>query len=167
MDNTEGFTQAELDTINGVLDVLAGEFEGLEGYTLNDTINNQWRVDHPHTITPFQSRESLFMFADEEEWENHRDMAFTYASEDAYEAALDWYNEVQRPKEFIVNFYSQHAPQFNDIPDTLDDAANPGAMRPTWAEEVMCLWARINYPVGAENTHDKLLERCRAQLSAK
>jgi len=44
MDNTEGFTQAQLDTINAVLDrIMKAGGEGLEPHSINDAINNEWR----------------------------------------------------------------------------------------------------------------------------
>ena len=44
MDTTEGFTQAQLDTINLVIDrlMVAGD-EDLEVYSIDDAINNEWR----------------------------------------------------------------------------------------------------------------------------
>lgn len=43
MDNTEGFTQAQLTTINAVIERLMVGSEDLECYSINDAINNEWR----------------------------------------------------------------------------------------------------------------------------
>lgn len=43
MQNTWGFQQAELDTINKVLDRLMAGSDGLEESSLNDALNNEWR----------------------------------------------------------------------------------------------------------------------------
>jgi hypothetical protein len=42
MDNTEGFTQAELDTLNTALDRLARNFPDVEPANINDALNNAW-----------------------------------------------------------------------------------------------------------------------------
>lgn len=43
MQNTEGFTQAQLDIINAVIERLMAGSEDLESYSINDAINNEWR----------------------------------------------------------------------------------------------------------------------------
>lgn len=43
MQNTEGFQQAELDTINAVLERIKANSDGLEESSLNDAVNNEWR----------------------------------------------------------------------------------------------------------------------------
>lgn len=43
MQNTEGFQQSELDTINAVLERIKANSDGLEESSLNDAVNNEWR----------------------------------------------------------------------------------------------------------------------------
>lgn len=44
MQNTWGFQQAELDTINAVLERIKANSDGLEDSSLSDAINNEWRT---------------------------------------------------------------------------------------------------------------------------
>ncbi len=42
-DNTEGFTQDELNAINSALVHLKADHPDLEDYSLNDLVNNYWQ----------------------------------------------------------------------------------------------------------------------------
>ena len=42
-ENTEGFTQAQLDTINAVIERLMADSEDLDAHVINEAINNEWR----------------------------------------------------------------------------------------------------------------------------
>lgn len=41
--NTEGFSQEQLDTINIVIERIRADNDGLEESSLNDAISNEWR----------------------------------------------------------------------------------------------------------------------------
>lgn len=43
MENTDGFTQEQLDTINAVIERIKANSSGLEESAINDAINNEWR----------------------------------------------------------------------------------------------------------------------------
>lgn len=43
MQNTEGYTQEQLDIINAVIERLMAGSEDLEAYAINEAINNEWR----------------------------------------------------------------------------------------------------------------------------
>lgn len=42
MDNTVGFTQAELDVVNAVIERLMAGNEDLEAYDVNSALTNEW-----------------------------------------------------------------------------------------------------------------------------
>jgi hypothetical protein len=41
-ENTEGFTQPELDIINDVTEALMADIDDVEPYSIDDAINNAW-----------------------------------------------------------------------------------------------------------------------------
>jgi len=42
MDNTEGFTQEDLDLINDAFEIISASHPGVDAYTIDDALNNAW-----------------------------------------------------------------------------------------------------------------------------